>query len=243
LQNLNIKEELRKLAGLQKLDSKIFSLKQEAARHPKMQQDIDAEFEEKKATFKALEEKKQKIQLAQKTKESELAVKEDNIKKTQGQLGQLKTNKDYQAKLAEIESLKADKSLIEEEILKLMDDTEEAKRSVEAEKKALEAEEKTYRDRKKALEEKTRELEGCINDLEGQRKILVSSVEKEILKVYEHILQGREGSALVQVISNSCEGCHMRVPHQVINEIKMYSRLITCENCSRILYLEEDILT
>jgi predicted nucleic acid-binding Zn-ribbon protein len=35
----------------------------------------------------------------------------------------------------------------------------------------------------------------------------------------------------------------MHVPHQVINEIKMHDRLIFCENCARILYLQEDVLT
>ena len=239
--NINVKEELKKLAELQKLDAKIFSMKQEKAQHPKLLETLGQEFQEKQTAYKQQEDRKQKTQLLQKTKEGELAVKEEGIKKSQGQLGALKTNKEYQAKLAEIESLKADKSVIEEEILKLMDEVEEVKKAVETEKQILTGEEKIYADKKKALENTTRDLEAQISNLDGQRQILASSVDKQVLKNYEHILQGRNGSALVAVKSNSCEGCHMRVPHQVINEIKMYDRLITCENCARILYLEEDI--
>lgn len=203
--------------------------------------DLSLEFQEKQTAYKQQEDRKMKTQLLQKTKEGELAVKEENIKKTQGQLGSLKTNKEYQAKLAEIESLKADKSVIEEDILKLMDEVEAVKKAVEEEKQALAGEEKIYGEKKKELENKARDLDAQMAALEGQRQILVTSVEKTVLRTYEHILQGRAGSALVAIKLNSCEGCHMRVPHQVINEIKMYDRLITCENCSRILYLEEDI--
>lgn len=242
MEKINIKEELGKLIELQKLDSQIYALNQQKARHPVLLEELQNEFEEKKKTFKTLEETRQKTLLLQKTKEGDLAGKEEGIKKAQAQLGALKTNKDYQAKLAEIESLKADKSVIEEEILKLMDDCEEIKKRVEEEKKVLETEERKFSEKKKALEEKTKEIEASIADISGKRKILAASVEKQVLRSYEHILQGRGGLALVQVKTNSCEGCHMRVPHQVINEIKMHDRLITCENCSRILYLEEDFI-
>ncbi|MDD5018919.1 MAG: C4-type zinc ribbon domain-containing protein [Candidatus Babeliales bacterium] len=237
----NISEELKKLVELQKMDRQIFELNRKQAEVPVLLEALQKEFEDKKTTYKSLEESKQKMQLRQKEKEGELAAKEEGIKKSQGQLGQLKTNKEYQTKLAEIESLKADKSIIEEEILKLMDEIEQAKSSVENEKKALGDEEKIYNDKKRVIEEQSKEMQAALQALEGRRKIASADVDKKILQMYEHILHGRGGVALVSVINNSCEGCHMRVPHQVIHEIKMYHHLITCESCARILYLEEDV--
>jgi uncharacterized protein len=60
-----------------------------------------------------------------------------------------------------------------------------------------------------------------------------------MLKEYERILLSREGLAIVTVKDNSCGGCHMLVPPQVINLIKMYEHIITCEVCNRILYIKE----
>jgi len=237
----NIKEEIKKLVSLQEVDKKIYQLTKEKADLPKQLQEIQMEFEEKKANYKALEDKRQKLILKQKEKEGELATKEENIKKSQGQLGQLKTNKEYQAKLSEIESLKADKSIIEEEILKAMDELDQVKNELETEKNALAGEEKIYNEKKNIINSRGKDIESQLSDASGKRKILSDSVDKKILEKYEHILHGKEGLAIVKVQNNSCAGCFMSVPHQVVNEIKMHERLITCEICSRILYLEEDV--
>jgi len=236
-----MKEEIRKLVSLQDLDKKIYDLNKEKAQQPALLNDIQVEFEAKKARFKALEEARQKIQIKQKEKEIELGTKEDGIKKTQGQLGQLKTNKEYNAKLSEIESLKADKSIIEEEILRSMDEIDTLKKDLDAEKKALEADELTFNEKKNVTLSRGKEIDSTLKNLDGKRTILAGSVDKKILGSYEHILHGKEGVALVKVENTSCGGCFMSVPHQVINEIKMHERLINCDMCSRILYLEEDI--
>ena len=57
------------------------------------------------------------IQLKRKELELEMKAGEDDIAKSNIQLTQLKTNKEYQIKLNEIASIKADKSIIEEKIL------------------------------------------------------------------------------------------------------------------------------
>lgn len=237
----NIKEEIRKLVELQDIDKKLYDLNKEKEQLPAALSSAQDEYEAKKSKFKTLEETHQKIQIRQKEKELELATKEDGIKKAQGQLGQLKTNKEYHAKLSEIESLKADKSIIEEDILKSMDEIDTLKKDIETEKKLLQGDEKIFNDKKSALLLRGKEIDTATEVLNGKRTIYAGSVSKKILESYEHILHGKEGMALAKVKNTSCEGCYMSVPHQVINEIKMHERLITCDICSRILYLEEDI--
>jgi len=241
LSTLNIKEEIKKLVELQEIDKGIFALTKEKTDHPRLLGELAKEFDIKKANLKSLEETKQKLQLKQKEKEGDLASKEENIKKTQSQLGQLKTNKEYQAKLTEIESLKADKSLIEEETLKLMDNVDAMKIDVEKEKKSLETEEKSYNEKKGIAINRAKEVEILLSGLDGKRKILISGIDKKILARYEHILHGKDGLAIVKVDHNSCAGCFMHVPPQVENEIRMHENIITCESCARILYLQEDV--
>lgn len=239
--SIKIKEETQKLVQLQEIDRQIFNLNKEKAEQPKILQGLQENFDSKKANLKALEENKQKQQMKQREDEIELGTREENIKKSQNQLGQLKTNKDYQIKLTEIESFKADKSIIEERILKIMDEIDVASKSIETEKEVLKTEEKKYSDEKNALLNRSKEIDAMLGDFQGKRKILSVSIHKRILEQYEHILHGKEGFAIVKVKDNSCYGCFMKVPHQVINEIKMHERLVTCEICSRILYLEEDL--
>ncbi len=236
----NVKEELIKLINLQKIDKKIFDCNKEKNNQPKLLTELENIFEEKKAGLKMLEGNKQKALLSQKEKEGELAVKEENIKKSHAQLSQLKTNREYQAKLTEIESLKADKSIIEEEILKLMDTMDTFKGSIEKEKMNVQAEEKKFEADKKLITTKINEIDNQLVALKQERIVLSDLIDKNILKQYEHILHGKDGLALVEAKNNSCQGCYMKIPHQVINEIKMHERLIICESCARILFLKED---
>ena len=238
---INIKGELLKLVELQELDIKIYAFAKEKAESPRILENLKNDFELKKAGLKSLEETKQKLLLRQKEKEGELGTKEENIKKSQSQLGQLKTNKDYQTKLAEIEGFKADKSIIEEEILKLMDEGDVTKQALETEKINVAQEEENYNGKKNIIASRLKSIEAGLSELGGKRKILSATIDKKIFEKYEHILNGKEGLAIVKVKNNSCNGCFMHVPHQVINEIKSYDHLISCEICSRILYLEEDV--
>ncbi len=238
---LNIKEGLIKLIELQKIDKAIFDLKKEHDEAPGKFARIDATSAEMKAHLKGLEENRQKMLLDQKKKEGDLAAREEEIKKAQGQLGQLKTNKEYQTKLAEIEGLKADQSVIEEEILKLMEAVEAAKTPIEAERQRLSEEEKKFAQQRATLNDRVKQIEAEIQHLEAKRKVGAADVEKAILQHYEHILHGRGDVAIVPVKNGSCQGCHMLIPPQVINEIRMHERLINCETCTRILYLEDDV--
>ena len=46
-------------------------------------------------------------------------------------------------------------------------------------------------------------------------------------------------AAVVPIRSEQCSGCHMKVSQNLINEVRRGLKLMTCESCSRIVYLEE----
>ena len=86
-----------------------------------------------------------------------------------------------------------------------------------------------------------KELEFPINDLTAKGKQIIPSIDKRIYPVYERILKALRGLALVKVENYTCQGCFISVTPQVVNEIKMLEKLVTCGTCARILYLEEDL--
>ena len=75
--------------------------------------------------------------------------------------------------------------------------------------------------------------------IKAQRGALAEKVEKNVLEKYDRLLKNRDGLALASVVGDSCQGCFRIMPPQVINEIKMNNELVFCDNCARILYLEE----
>lgn len=236
-----IRDQIRKLVELQKIDKEIYDFKKELQEKPIYLEELRQEFEAKKARLKSLEDKSKTMQVDRKSKELELKTKEEEIAKANAQLFQIKTNKEYTAKLSEIEHMKADKSIIEEKILLSYDDTDKVTAEIEKEKKVLADEEKEYLAKKKEIEETLEVLQDRVLVLESQRKHLTPDVDKDILSRYELIVSKKDGLAIVPIQTSSCGGCFMNVPSQTINEIKMHDHLVTCEICARILYIEDDL--
>ncbi|MBM3249483.1 MAG: hypothetical protein FJZ09_01370 [Candidatus Omnitrophica bacterium] len=236
---MDLKSQIISLVKLQVIDSEIFKLKAEKEAKPAEIRAFEAAFEEKKQNLATLEKKLLDLQKQRKDKELELAAKEEEAKKLQNQLYSLKTNKEYQAMLQEIQNKKADGSVFEDQILVLFDEADKVKTETEQEKLRLKEEEKVFLQQKNTVEARIKDIDDRLSVLDAQRKQALADIDPKILSQYERILSNRDGLAIVDVKNNSCGGCNMFVPPQVINLIKMYERIITCEICNRILYIEE----
>jgi len=142
--------------------------------------------------------------------------------------------------LQEIERHNADNSLLEEEIIKLMDEIDAASGKVAEEKKKFEEESKKVDAGIKVIEARIKEIEESVAGLKKKREALTPSIGQKVLKDYERILEGRNGLALVEVINDACGGCYINLPPQVINEVRMKDKVTYCESCWRMLYIRDE---
>jgi len=238
--NVDLKKQINELVKLQAVDTQIYRLQQEKKNTPARLKELEETFVKKKENLASLEKNSQDLLRKRKEKELECASKEDEGRKMQSQLYQLKTNKEYSAKLKEIDAVEADKSVLEDAILVLMEEADKLNNEIKKEKEFLVEEEKRDKAEKQKIELRSKEIEEKLSQLNAQRTQIVGQVEPEILGKYERVLTNRDYLAIVKVENNACQGCFMNVPPQVINLIKMYSHLVICEVCQRILYIEEE---
>ncbi|MFN3485672.1 MAG: hypothetical protein ACK44W_09335, partial [Planctomycetota bacterium] len=104
---------------------------------------------------------------------------------------------------------------------------------------------------KKKVEGEIEVLDRRIEELLSRRQGIASAVEKEVLRLYERILEAKEdGMALAavgkyEVVEEEgkvtywqCEGCGVGLNMQDVNLLMIGRDLQTCRNCSRILYLK-----
>lgn len=235
---VSIADQLKVLVELQGLDSQIYQLKRELRQKPVQSAGVKAEHQQFADALKKMEEQYKSLEVKRNQMEIELGDKENQIKKLQGQLFQVKTNKEYSALQKEIEGLKADKSVLEEEILKFMEQTDQVKGRLAGERETLRSKESELKGILVKLDEETQKIQASVQQLEAARSALTPTIDPPILSRYERILANKEGLALVPVRGQACGGCHMVLPPQMINEIHLATRLIPCESCARILYLE-----
>ena len=174
--------------------------------------------------------------IKRKNKEGDLEAKEGVIKKYQIQLYQVKTNKEYQSLQKEIETLKADNSVLEEEILQIMEAFDQKKKDLGKQKEGLALAEAELAREEIRITHEIEEIEKEFSVLKEKRQGVVPELDRKLFEKYDRILVGKEGLALVPIEGDSCGGCHIHLPPQVINEVQLQERVVICENCSRILY-------
>lgn len=232
-------DQLETLRKLQELDAQLFHLRLEQRQKPLALERATQQLAEQQANAQAIGARLKALQVQQKEQEIELATKEANTKKLQLQLFQVKTNKEYTAIQHEIDQSKADASLLEEEILHLLEAVDQTTREHQAQLAHVAKQQAQFREEETRLAQELKAIEEQLAVLEQQRHAVTPLVQTPTLSVYERVLASRDGLAMVPLVNESCGGCHMVQPPQVINEVQLKAKLVTCESCNRILYLDD----
>lgn len=232
-------DQLELLKRLQALDGELYRLRRQQEEKPHELEQLMAQVAAQDAQVKAAETKLTTLQLALREKDMDLQTREANAKKLQAQLFQVKTNKEYAAMQREIESLKADNSLLEETILETFDAIDQATQARREAQRQLATMQDRVQGARQRIERELAAIAEQIAQLDRSRQLLTPDIPPASLAVYERVLAIREGLALVPLVNDSCGGCHRRLPPQVINEVYLKADLVTCESCNRILYFDE----
>lgn len=232
-----ITDSLAHLIAVQKLDTEI-------ATHKFLQTDLPIQMRAIETSISMLGEdlKREEGGIAEMQKhlrklESDLSFEEDQIKKTEAKMMAVKTNDEYRAALKEIEERKEGISKHEEEIIRYMDELEQAKGRLESFRKSCKEREGLHRTELNRLRGELEALPPKVEQLESQRKESLKTIPDEIMSQYQAILDHPESNrmAIVEVVKGICSGCNIDVLPQLINLIIRGERVYTCQSCRRIL--------
>ena len=230
---------LQRLQELQVLDSRVAGLERKLEAIPTRIHGIRDGLQQAKASIEAIRAKLDGARKDIRTKEKELEYQAAQRKKLEAKLYEVKTNKEYSAVLAEIESAKVEKDRIEEEILALMELQERLGREVVEADARLRPQEAEAKVQEAAATEELRALEVDVETARSERESVVRDVPRDLLAQYARLLKGRAGLAVALVGSNGiCSGCRVTLTPQRFNEVRQSSQILVCENCGRFLYYQ-----
>lgn len=232
-----VKDELDKLIALQEIDSLIYEWEEEINSFPAKKAALEKPLQDYSEKAALAKKEHKRLQLQRKENELELEGIEGEIKKLQGRVNEVKTNKEYTSILSEVESLKAKKDRIEDLILAVMEKDEIVEKQLEdLSLKNSRLSEETEIQVKEASE-KTEEIKSKLKELSEKREKAASIVEKDVYEKYERILKGKKDRiAICRLEKGSCSGCRVFVPTYIEEKLKGKKEIVHCENCSRILY-------
>lgn len=231
-----MKEQLALLIGLQELDRQLDQYREEEKLLPERLQAAQQPWEQAKEALATLKGALDQVAKERKEKEQALQSAEEKITKLKGRLTELKTNKEYQTHLHEIESATAEKGKLEEELLMAMDRTDTVKKEVAAQEKVVADEERKFRAEKEALENSLKNRSESAKGLEKERSVVGEKVPKRLMEEYKRLAGTKKGLAVVALKGNICSGCHFSLPPQLVAEVRKGEKLLACTYCHRILY-------
>lgn len=168
--------------------------------------------------------------------EQEIQIVDDRIIKSNEKLRMVKTNKEYQLFLREVDDNKKRKDVLETELLEYLDEKEKNELIVrESEKEYNLLKDKTETEQKE-VEKKSSDDRELLDEYLTQQKDIGKTLDPAVMSRFVKISKMNKGSAVVDVQDEVCMGCFMNIPPQLYIEVQRGNSLISCPQCSRILY-------
>lgn len=229
-------KEILKLLEVQEIDLNIIDMVKLQKSLPEELQHLKKDVELKKKNLDNAVLTARDTKAKQKTLEVELEGSKSTALKYKGQLFQIKSNDQYKALLQEIDQIEKKMASIEDKILGVMFEIDEKDALVKQAESELKQSEEQYRFGQEEIQQKIRKVEQDTQTLRDNRARLKKDIDPKAFQLYERIMKNKQGSSIVPVVGNICQGCFMKLTPNDVNEVHKCVSIRLCENCSRILY-------
>jgi len=235
-----LREQLELLWELQKIDLDLKRIEEERDRYPKEMKKLDEKQNTEKERVQKEREKIELLEKERKKKEGQLTLDQDKIKRAEGRMSEVKTNKEYQALLSEIGAIKEASNHEEEGILQVLEEIDEIKKNLTKREKEVAINLEKIESESKVIQERVADGNVVWKKQMERREVLAKQLGSELFKLYHTLKEKRQGVSVVSAKSETCQGCFVNIPPQMYIEVQKNKALIRCPNCNRILYWVRD---
>lgn len=232
-------EQLRLIVELQNLDTIIISIKKNIEMLPLKISSDQKELKTAQESYELSQRNLIALEKKKKEKERDIGELDAKITKLRGKTSEIKTNKEYQAYIKEVENMQKELDKAEDELLYIMESLDESKKIIELKRAKVKEEEKKLEVIKSKIDLEKSKGEKELKNLMNKRKEFINQIEKDYYDLYMNLLKVCKGQAVVEVRDEICYGCNLHIPPQQYVKIKNNNELSACPQCRRILYYKK----
>jgi predicted nucleic acid-binding Zn-ribbon protein len=235
-----MQEVFEKLQSLQEVLSKKFEVQGEIADIPKV---LATKTELLNRMKKGFVDKSQELraktqfvdELRKKSIEAEAARE-----KFESQMDQIQTQREYEALDKEIKDSGEREQDLRRDLQKEEQLLGEMKVGLEKEEAMIRKQEEEVQKEQAKIKEALHDREKQLKGLEKKEKAITPGLDEEILFKFERIIRSKLGLGIVPIDHGVCNGCHMILTAQFVNEVRKGEGIMFCPYCSRILFYQEE---
>ena len=167
--------------------------------------------------------------------ERELTNHQEAIRKTQSKAHEVKTNKEYSAILAEIDAGKQRLEMLEDQMLALMEATDQQRQAYRLHEQQEHVARQALVEQRHQIQQEHETLRRTIVAEQERRQQTVAGLEAKLYEQYQKVAAQHGGRGVAPLQEGVCSGCHLKVPPQMVSEIRLQEQLFTCPHCRLIL--------
>jgi predicted nucleic acid-binding Zn-ribbon protein len=244
-----MKEIYTTLSQLQVVLAKMFAIEDEIKEIPMALADKEAVLQKTKITYLELHEKSERVKEELKslrTRLDEAGVKRETCEKMMETITQAREFETLQKEIEEAKNAEQTlrKGLIAKE--KFYDELN-TKLTIQEEIMAQQTEE--VEEETKVKDSQIAEKQAELDKIVAEKDELAKDFDQNLLFKFERIIRNKGGIGIVPVHGIVCEGCHMTLPAQFVNDVRRStlnedssneeSDIHFCPYCSRVLFYED----
>jgi predicted nucleic acid-binding Zn-ribbon protein len=235
------KNNLEKLRNLQDILSEKIKLEHQIQEIPKLLVTQEELLNRLKKTFidKSLEQEK--------VKSSEIELRnlmgeaESQQEKAEKNMDQISTQREYEALDKEIRDAKENEQKYRKDLLQKERQLLELNEQLVQNTALIEQQEAELAERRAGVEAEVAEKRQQLEALAKREKKITDELDSEVVFKFERIIRNKMGLGIVAIKGNVCLGCHMILPIEFANKVRMGEEFVFCPYCSRILFYEESV--
>jgi len=229
-------DQLKCLIEYQKIEDKKNQLIRSYEEAPRRLAELEKEFEFFEGQYLSKKEEYDDARKTHRTVEQQIEDLRARMGRQKTRLGEVRTNKEYQAMLKEIDETKKEVSRNEDIALELMDKIDRLVREVGDLGNDLEGRRRKLEEERAVVQRESGELKGRLDRLEAIRRNVRDRLTPDLLKKTDFLFEKQAGIAVSAVENGVCKVCHMNIPPQKFIELQRDEDILQCPHCHRFLY-------
>jgi len=230
------KKQFGFLIDLQKTEQKSRAIQATLDRLPDELASLERRLEEFKQAVENERIRLEELHTTYRAHESDARDYQAQIKKSEEKLKAVKTNKEYQSGLKEIEEIKRLYSKLEDQMIACLEDIDSAEKEIANQNGILEKMITEVKSDKKNMERDSELQRQELKRLQNERQLLLENVDADLLGKYTSVQAIIGEIALAGVKDAVCQACNVNLPPQMYNELLRADKLFYCPHCQRIIY-------
>ena len=230
-----MRDQFRFLLELQHVDDRLRALATEEQKLPQRLQEYATACTVARQQLAQQQAAIEQSERQQRTLERELVGHQDAIRKTQSKAHEVKTNKEYSAILAEIAQGKQRLEALEDQLLALMEETDQQRQASRVQEQRVQAALQELAEQQQQIQQAQALLQRDIADEQERRQITVTNLDVKLYEQYQKVAAQHGGRVVAQLQDGVCNGCYLKVQPQLISEMRLQTQLFTCPHCRLML--------